>query len=177
MWAFVFTNKALFNLPSRWIVTHRLSSTRFALPPLGWPRQRTPSQAREGRRRWGDALTAGHSLAMIQKGSHSSWPQRGFLGLLAQEGSHTLPFIPAKTLWLPFPNPAPAQIWICTNAWPWSFCIFVCLWGSKKIFISFSKQQSSCVSLEFPTWQCAGSWQKLQTKPELWELVWSLHLC
>lgn len=88
-----------------------------------------------------------------------------------------LPFIPAKTLWLSFPDPAPAQTWICTNAGPWSFCFFICLRGSKKIFISFLKQQSSCVSLKFPTWQCAGSWWRLQTKPKLWELVWSLHLC
>lgn len=58
------------------------------------------------------------------------------------------------------------------------FLHFYCLWGSKKIFIWFSKQQSSCVSLKFPTWQCAGSWWRLQTKPKLWELwVWSLHLC
>lgn len=99
--------------------------------------------------------------------------------LLAQEGlsSRTFPSSPARTLWLSFPDPAPAQTWICTNAGPWSFCFFICLRGSKKIFISFSKQQSSCVSLKFPTWQCAGSWWRLQTKPKLWELVWSLHLC
>lgn len=93
--------------------------------------------------------------------------------LLAHEGlsSHTLPFIPAKTLWLSSPNSASTQTWICTNAGPWSFCIFICLWGSKKIFISFSKQQSSCAGLKFSTWQCAGSWWRLQTKPKLWELV------
>lgn len=99
--------------------------------------------------------------------------------LLAQEGlsSHTLSYHPCKNTLAFLPNPAPAQTWICTSAGPWSFCIFICLWGSKKIFMTFSKQQSSCASLKFPTWQCAGSWRRLQTKPKLWQLVWSLHLC
>lgn len=84
---------------------------------------------------------------------------------------------PCKNTLAFLPNPAPAQTWICTSAGPWSFCIFIYLWGSKKIFMTFSKQQSSCASLKFPTWQCAGSWRRLQTKPKLWQLVWSLHLC
>lgn len=126
-------------------------------------------QAKQGEGRWEDVPTAGHSLAWFKSAATAPGP-RGAVQL-------HLPFIPAKTLRLSFPDPAPAQTWICTNAGPWSFCFFICLRGSKKIFISFLKQQSSCVSLKFPMWQCAGSWWSLQTKPKLWELVWSLHLC
>lgn len=38
--------------------------------------------------------------------------------------------------------------------WPWPFRFFsFCLWGSKKIFISVSKQHTFSVSRKFPTWQ------------------------
>lgn len=139
-----------------------------ALPPLGWPWWQPPSQAREGNGRW-DVPTAGHSLAMIPKCNHSSWPKRG---------SPVIPFLSSLQKHSGLPSQPSScsdmNLHKCRTLVLLHFYLFV---RQQKDIYDISKQQSSCASLKFPTWQCAGSWRRLQTKPKLWQLVWSLHLC
>lgn len=95
-----------------------------------------------------------------------------WLQLLGQERfySHTLSFIPAKA-----DVPSLTQLLLRLEAEQMQDLgpsAFLSVYEAVKRYLShFQSSSHPCANLEFPAWQCAGSWQRLQTKPKLWELV------